>query len=274
MDRRPNYRYRPANEAAGRLGPPQHHHHQHNCAAWRNQEQEFQKTCHIIRKKNDQIKRLEELLEARDEGFSSECKKQAERVCKLETDNYQLTLCLQRQERESKQQFEEMVTRYEAEKQTASDQIKKVLRQEVESQVQSEYQEKEAQMTQQISQMGTDLLKLREEQQGLLHAVMTTKDAALQQSEEVWQVKYEAVSEKLAAENEENTKRWETQEKDFTIKVSLMEEQLHQRDLEILRLTEDDDCLVKKLSETTEELSVRMLSSSRARHPGRINSRL
>lgn len=45
----------------------------------------------------------------------------AEKVCELQTENYQITLALQRQEKEmeaaqhlSKQQFEEMVARYEA----------------------------------------------------------------------------------------------------------------------------------------------------------------
>ncbi|KAL7373604.1 hypothetical protein ABVT39_010368 [Epinephelus coioides] len=150
------------------------------------------------------------------------------------------------------------VARYEAERQTAPNQIKQVLRQEVESQVQSEYPEKEAQMREQMDQMGTDLLKLRDEKHSLLrtlaeaHTAMSSKDAALQQSEDVWQAKYEALSQKSATDMEANNQRCETQEKKLTIKVCLMEEQLHQRNLEIIRLTEDNNRLVKKLAETTE----------------------
>ncbi|XP_049417043.1 citron Rho-interacting kinase-like [Epinephelus fuscoguttatus] len=270
MDRRTNNRQRPAGDAAGRRRPPQHHHHQHNNASWGDLvDEENQKLCHIIKKKKDQIKRLEELLEARDRGFSSEFKKSAERVCELETQNYDLTLSLQRQEKNSKQQFEEMVAKYEAERQTASNHIKQVLRQEVESQVRSEYQQKEAQMEKQIHQMGAELQKIREEKQSLLltladaHTAMTSKDAALQQSEEAWQAKYEALTEKM----EENTRRCETQVNEFTIKASLMEEQIHQRDLEILRLTEDNSCLANKLAETAQELTSRaaeLLQSQRA----------
>ncbi|KAL7386988.1 hypothetical protein ABVT39_016661 [Epinephelus coioides] len=264
MDRRANNRQRPAGDAAGRRRPPQHHYHLLNNASWGDlDEPEHMRFCHIIKKKKDQIKRLEELLEARDRGFSSEIKKQAERASHLETENYNLTLALQCQEKESKQRFEEMVAKYEAERQTASNQINQVLRQEIESQIQSVYQEKEAQMEKKIHQMGTDLLKIREEQQGLLltladaHTAITSKDAALQQSEEAWQAKYEALSEKLTMDMDEKNKKWETQKNEFTIKVSLMEEQIHQRDLEILRLTEDNNCLIEKLAETTQEVTSR-----------------
>uniref|UniRef100_UPI0014467327 trichohyalin-like n=1 Tax=Epinephelus lanceolatus TaxID=310571 RepID=UPI0014467327 len=235
MDRRMNNRQRPAGDAAGHRGPPQHHYHQNNNASWGNLEDaEHQKFRHIIKKKKDQIKQ-----------------------------NYQLTLALQRQEKESKLRFEEMVAKYEAERQTASNQINQVFRQEVESQVQSVYQEKEAQMEKKIHQMGADLLKIHEEQQGLFltladaHTAVTSKNAALQQSEEAWQEKYEALREKLTTDMEEKNKKWETQENEFTIKVSLMEEQIHQRDVEILRLTEDNNCLIEKLAETTQELTCR-----------------
>ncbi|KAL7373270.1 hypothetical protein ABVT39_002628 [Epinephelus coioides] len=66
-----------------------------------------------------------------------------------------------------------------------------------------------------------------------------------------------ALSQKSATDMEANNQRWETQEKKLTIKVSLIEEQLHQRDLEIIRLTEDNNRLVKKLAETTEEVTSR-----------------
>ncbi|KAL7369571.1 hypothetical protein ABVT39_002238 [Epinephelus coioides] len=270
MDNRTNNRQRPAGDAAGRRRPPQHHHHQPNNASWGDLvEEDTRKLFHIIKKKKDQIKRLEELLEARDNGFSSEFKKSAERICELEKQNYDLTLSLQHQEKNSKQQFEEMVAKYEAEKQTASNHIKQVLRQEVESQVRREYQQKEAQLEKQIHQMGAELQKMREEQHSLLltmsdaHTAMTTKDAALQQSQEAWQAKYDALSETM----EENTKRCETQVNEFTIKASLMEEQIHQRDLEILRLTKDNNCLTNKLTETAQELTSRadeVLQSQRA----------
>ncbi|KAL7376796.1 hypothetical protein ABVT39_015978 [Epinephelus coioides] len=92
MDRRTNNRQRPAGEAAGCRGPPRNDHHQHNNASRGNQEdEEHQRLCRIIKKSKDYIKHLEELLEARD----TECQKHAERVSKLETDNFQLTFALQ-----------------------------------------------------------------------------------------------------------------------------------------------------------------------------------
>ncbi|KAL7395157.1 hypothetical protein ABVT39_011122 [Epinephelus coioides] len=256
MDRRANNRQRPAGEAAGRRGPPRNYRHQHNNASWGNQEdEEHQRLCHIIKNNKDHIKHLEELLKARD----AEIKKQAERVSKLETDNFQLTLALQREERESK--IEMMVVRYKANKQTASNQTKKVLTQTVERPVQSEYQGNEARMEKTINKMGNDLLKLRREQHSLLQTMseaqtaLTNKDAALQQSEEAWQAKYDALNEKFTAAMEENTKRRETQENEC--KISLIEEQIQQRDADILRLTQDNNCLNQKLAETTQELTSR-----------------
>ncbi|KAL7378068.1 hypothetical protein ABVT39_007996 [Epinephelus coioides] len=266
MDKRTNNRQRPASDAADRRRPPQHHPHQPNNASWGDLDEENQKLCHIIKKKKDQIKRLEELLEVRTKGFSEETKKYAEKVSKLETENYQLTVALKRQEKESKQRFDEMVARYEAERQTASNQIKEVLRQEVKSQVRSEYQGKVAQIEKRIDQMSKEQHSLHRTLSEAKKA-LSSKDAALQQSDEAWQAKYDALKEKLTLDLEENNKSWEAQQNEVNIKVSLIEEQVLQRDAEILHLTKDNNSLIEKLSEKTEEISRKddeLLQSQRA----------
>ncbi|XP_054453129.1 golgin subfamily A member 4-like [Anoplopoma fimbria] len=82
-----------------------------------------------------------------------------------------------------------------------------------------------------------------------LQLQLNNKGAELQKSEEAWQAKYNALEEKFT-KNQAKTQNWEKLQIDYKEKVNQVEEQIHQRDTEILDLCMEKEGLSQTLTKT------------------------
>lgn len=100
---------------------------------------------------------------------------------------------------------------------------------------------------------------------------LLNKGAALLLSEEAWQGKYSALEEKLTQDLAEKHQTWEMQKK-----MNQMEEEIHQRDTEILDLISAKRRRVsyRSLQRPQTSRAAKIMNSSRVREPSRQNTTL
>lgn len=266
MDKRNNLKNggRPVDGPRGRAAPPPTYNQLQNALRSANKNidsltvqsrqslKERESICNKVHKGELRIAHLEERLEIRARQFNAEYGKNYETISKHTSEIYRLKNSLQLQQekmddaqRLSKQDYDEMLAKCEAEKEKVID-----LNNQRSDDLKVEYQKKVAQMEEQIQERDTEIfrkdtviLDLRKAKESLAQMLtdivnqLQSRKAALLQSENAWRAKYAALEQKVTQELVEKDRR-------SVAKFTLLEDRKEEMEEKFVK--EEESCETKE----------------------------